>query len=329
MEKSSEFFKKYGHIVSFSFAIATVLFLFLPLLTIKLGDGTKYDVNLITYFTNPNSFNWTIFVFMGLVLVGSICVILVKFKKELGSVASLLFLVAIPLIVLEREFYSYNDISDLSGVKINFGLAIVILSLIIAFVTSVSLSYGLNQMSVKDIAEDGILIAMAFILNFLKISLGSSGGSINFQMLPLFLIALRHGPSHGLIAGGIVYGLLTCLTDGYGFATYPFDYLIGFGSVMVLGFFKDLILPKDAQNYNVKGEIFIAIGCVLGTMVRFIGSTASSMIIYSYELVPAMEYNVLYIAPSGAVAMVALMALYGPIVKLNRHFPVGKSEKSE
>ena len=98
---------------------------------------------------------------------------------------------------------------------------------------------------------------------------------------------------------------------------------------MVLGFFKNQILPKDAQNYNIKGEIFIAVGCIIGTAVRFIGSTASSMIIYGYELIPAMEYNVLYIPASGGVAMVALMALYGPIIKLNRRYPIGKNEKSE
>ena len=37
-----------------------------------------------------------------------------------------------------------------------------------------------------------------------------------------------------------IFGLVTCLTDGYGFYTYPFDYLIGFGSIAVFGFFSRL-----------------------------------------------------------------------------------------
>ena len=67
--------------------------------------------------------------------------------------------------------------------------------------------------SVRDIAEIAILVALALGLDKLKISVGATGGSVNFAMFPLFVIALRHGPFKGFIAGGIVYGLISCLLD--------------------------------------------------------------------------------------------------------------------
>ena len=72
----------------------------------------------------------------------------------------------------------------------------------------------------KTIAEDGILYRRCLALDFIRIPLQVEG-SINFQMLPLMIIALRRGPAHGFIAGGIVYGLISCLKDGYGFLHLP------------------------------------------------------------------------------------------------------------
>ena len=128
--------------------------------------------------------------------------------------------------------------------------------------------YQRRPLNIGEIAENGILIAMAFGLNFIKIPVGATGGSINFQMLPLMIIALRRGPASGLICGGILFGLLTCLTDGYGFACYPFDYLIGFGSVAVMGFFRPFIFGQNQKGYNFKGEAFLLLAGVLSTFIR-------------------------------------------------------------
>ncbi|MBO4540631.1 MAG: energy-coupled thiamine transporter ThiT, partial [Bacilli bacterium] len=187
---------------------------------------------------------------------------------------------------------------------------------------SLSLAYEEGSFTVRDIAENGILIALAFGLNFIKIPVGATGGSINFQMLPLMLIALRRGPFHGLISGGIIYGLLTCLTDGYGFACFPFDYLIGFGSVAIMGFFRPFILGKEQKGYNLKGEIFLFVAGVLSTFVRYIGSNASSMIVYGLDLKGALVYNAFYIPLSGAISLAAIMLLYGPLVMVNTMYPV-------
>ena len=204
-------------------------------------------------------------------------------------------------------------------------LILTILFAALSALLAISVSFIEKPMSTRDIAEEGILLALAFILNLLGFRVVKGGGSINLQMLPLFIIAIRRGPVHGLVCGGIIYGLVTCLTDGYGLVTYPFDYLIGFGSVMVLGLFSKFIVGENQKWYNLKGEIFLLIGGLLATLIRFIGSTASSMIVYNYPFVASLSYNVTYIPLSGLIAIAMIMAVYGPLLKIHRRFPARKS----
>ena len=165
---------------------------------------------------------------------------------------------------------------------------------------------------------------MAFGLNFIKIPVHITGGSVNFQMFPLMLIALRRGPTHGFVAAGIVYGILTCLTDGYGFATYPFDYLLAFGSVAVLGVFRGFIFSPEQKNYNLKGELFILLAGIIATAIRFVASTTSSMVIYGYDLKAAALYNSLYVTLSGLAGFGLIMAMYGPILRINAMYPTNR-----
>ena len=189
-----------------------------------------------------------------------------------------------------------------------------------------------EKLSIRDIAEMGMLIGMAFVLNLFRLfAIGADGGSVNLQMVPLFVLALRRGPVKGFIACGLVYGLLTCITDGYGFASFPFDYLLGFGSTCILGFFRPLIFGRPNEEgkprgYNLKGELFILFAGVLATLGRFIGSTISSLVVYGYTFEASLVYNATYIPLSGLFAIVVLMALYGPLIQLERLFPVARRE---
>ncbi len=60
----------------------------------------------------------------------------------------------------------------------------------------------------------------------------------------------------------------------------------------------------------------------MATAVRLVGSTISSMVIYGYDLVAALAYNGVYIPVTGLVTLVCLEALYVPIAKVNKIFPV-------
>lgn len=325
--KEDQFFHKFGWIIASICGTIAILFLLGTIInfTQKFPDDSKVttSVNLIYIFTHSHSYNWTIYVTIGLLVLGIVFVCLQKFKKGFASAASMAFFLVIPMLALEAEFFkSQSDIEYLHSAYLAWGAMCTIAFTSIAAVVSLSVEFNDNPIVTRQITEDGILIAAAFILNLIRIyKVPGQGGSINFQMLPLFLIALRHGPAHGLICGGILYGLLTCLTDGYGFASYPFDYLIGFGSVMVMGFFRKLIFGKGQDWYNFKGELFLFIAGVLATFIRFVGSTASSMVVWGVSFKEAVLYNAIYIPVSGLISLLVLMGAYGPIAKINKLFP--------
>ena len=68
---------------------------------------------------------------------------------------------------------------------------------------------GLFEFNVRDIVEIAIFCALAIVLDtFVKIPLGPSG-SINLSMVPILVIALRHGWFKGFVAGGIIFGFIS------------------------------------------------------------------------------------------------------------------------
>ena len=291
-----------------------------------------------------NGGNWMVLWLYFLPLISLILLIISpfcgKYSAWLSLTAAITSLVAGILFFISPTLFAYgecwqaigNDIAldygDPGFIYLNAAApqflpgTIVIASLsLLSSLISFSLSASLVSISIRDISEIGILSALAIALQFIKIQVGPDGGSINLGLVPLCMIALRHGPTKGFIAGGLVYGIITCLTDGYGFQTYPFDYLIGFGSVAEVGFFSKLAF-KGEEGWNPLGFLYVFIGVVLATAVRLVGSTISSMVIYGYDLVAALAYNGVYIPVTGLVTLVCLEALYVPIAKVNKIFPV-------
>ena len=355
-DKTRNFWKQYGWILAVASAVLAILFLLLPVLSYEIREAIYdaagerisktdyvYNVNLISYFTTSFKLNYTMYITLGLIVVGIGFAIASKFKKDLLAAGGIFFLLAMCMIILSKEFFrsKENAVMDfakvvgdqtqegfeasLHDVSLSWGSALGIAFTNLAFAFTMISN---KQRTVREIVEEGVLISLAFVLNFIKIPVSPTGGSVNFQMLPLMIIALRHGPQHGFVAGGVIYGLLTCLTDGYGFACYPFDYLIGFGSVAVMGFFRKYIFSEDQNNYNVKGLIFIFVSGLLSTLIRYIGSNVSSIVVYGYTLEAALAYNAFYIPISGLIATLAFMALYGPLIKINKRYPVVSEEET-
>ncbi len=101
----------------------------------------------------------------------------------------------------------------------------------------------------RKLVECAILIAMAVILNFLKInSFWALGGSITVvSMLPILLAGYRHGIKWGLLTG-VAYAVLQILLDiaqisGWGLTpaifigTLLLDYLLAYGGLSFAGLF--------------------------------------------------------------------------------------------
>lgn len=299
--------------------LVAVGFLFAPMLTISFdNDVNSWDVtyNIISFFQDVKPLHFTMIGVLLLLVAGIVFAIIYKENKAFGFISVFCFAFALFTFVSQGRFYEYNNVPYYDEGNLAWGGIVFSIILFVAIFVEFVVSYQKDKMSIRDIAEDGMLIALALVLNFVKIPMGATGGSINLQMLPLFLIALRHGPIHGFIAAGIVYGFISNLADMYPLSCYPFDYVIGFGGVAVMGIFSHWILDGK-KGYNALGELLLFIGGVLATLIRWTGSSISSVVNYNVTFVEGLAYNIIYILPSGLICTAVMMAAYGPIVRLN------------
>ena len=169
-----------------------------------------------------------------------------------------------------------------------------------------------------------MLVALAVLLDmdFLKIQIRADGGSISLTLLPLLVLAFRHGPVKGFIASGVVYGLITCLLDGYGLVTYPLDYLLGYGSVGVAGFFRSLAFNKNPDEpIKFRNYVFLTIGVVSSVFLVLGFRTISGIVLYETPFWASVVYNSVVLV-SGAIVLSVLYFIYYPLVMINKRFPL-------
>lgn len=297
-------------------------------------DEVKYyqGVNIIDLVSGNNAPSWIgvmyiIYVALALLLLVVAFLIRKNTKIKDGFLGAVLILdcLIFGFGFGNKELFSnfaQETIENFKETKITWGSGAMMFLASLQLFAVISCS-EFKKETTKAISEDAILIASAFVLNLIKLFEMPNGGSVNLQMLPLFIIALRRGPLHSFVASGLVYGLLTCLTDGWYFASFPFDYVIGFGSVAILGFFRKLIFNNkvsSAKNMIVE-EALIVIGVTLSTNLRFIAATLSGVLIYKTSLVPSMAYNAPYIFVSGGLALILLLAIFPTLIGINKRFP--------
>ena len=179
--------------------------------------------------------------------------------------------------------------------------------------------------SISDIAEIAILCSLAIVLDqFCKIPLGATGGSINFSMLPLYIIALRHGWFKGFIGCGIIYAITTCIIDGYGFQFFPLEYFIAYGSVGILGIFANFINKNFNKNNksNIVISYFVLVGSIaIAAVIRFFCGSIDSVMFYEYSWSAAFAYNAPYVFISAVVVCAIMCALLPAIKLINKVYP--------
>lgn len=164
------------------------------------------------------------------------------------------------------------------------------------------------RLTINDITEIAILVAFAVILDLpgLKIKLSAGPGSISLTMVPLILLALRFNAFKSFIGIGVVYGLITNIIDGYGFITFPLDYLLGYGSLALISFFR----PDKYTKLTFKRILFISLGIILGGAFRVLFSTLSGILLYSYTFIASLLYNLPLIGISLAASFVLVIITY-------------------
>ncbi|MDR3310634.1 MAG: energy-coupled thiamine transporter ThiT [Oscillospiraceae bacterium] len=125
-----------------------------------------------------------------------------------------------------------------------------------------------SKSATRALTESAILIAAAYALSFFKAKFWAQGGSVDFVMIPILIIAFRHGPAWG-IGSGLVFGTIKCFFAGgfaWGWASILLDYSVAYAAVGAAGFFRK-------ANVNV--------GTVVAGLLRFAVHFVSGITIYA------------------------------------------------
>ena len=161
------------------------------------------------------------------------------------------------------------------------------------------------------ICESAVLVALAIALCAIEIQIGALGGSIDFVMIPLFIIAYRNGLGYG-ITSGLVFGFVKCLIGGgigWGLPSILLDYVLAYGAVGLAGIFKE-------KSWAI--ELSTLIGCFARFIIHFISGITLYAIVAPTELAGmtfvnpiaySTVYNALYMLPNTVIAVIIMSLL--------------------
>ncbi|MGM0470723.1 MAG: energy-coupled thiamine transporter ThiT [Bacillota bacterium] len=179
----------------------------------------------------------------------------------------------------------------------------------------------MESQKIKELSELGIALALATILNFIKVYELPQGGSVSLEMVPIFFIALRWGVKQGITLG-ILYGSLQLILGAKIY--YPLqailDYPLAFGSLGVAGVIHNVFAEIDK---SLKELILVSISILFAGSLRLIIHTVSGVIFFA-EYAPESQnpwfysigYNLSYMLPEIMITVVIMIILLRSSVDL-------------
>ncbi|HIZ54892.1 MAG TPA: energy-coupled thiamine transporter ThiT [Firmicutes bacterium] len=139
----------------------------------------------------------------------------------------------------------------------------------------------MQNKNIRKISISAVLLALGFVLSFIKIPMFTGGSITFFSMVPIVLLAYMYGTPWGLLCGGI-HGLLQIIEGGLDappvpsafnyFLVFMLDYLLAWALVGLAGLFR-----KISKN----PAVCLGVGGIVGVFGRFICSTLSGILIWS------------------------------------------------
>ncbi len=173
-----------------------------------------------------------------------------------------------------------------------------------------------THLRIRALCEGAILVALSFILSFVKLYQLPNGGSLTPAMLPILLYALRWGTVRGLVAG-FVFGLLQLLFDGayaWGWQSMVLDYLLAFTPLGLAGIFKGKawgIFPGAMVGCTGRFLVHYISGV---TIYRIVAPTeVPGLGIYDNAALYSLVYNGSYMLPNMLLAMALAALIYMPL----------------
>lgn len=175
-----------------------------------------------------------------------------------------------------------------------------------------------SHLRIRALTEGAILVALGFVLSFVKLYELPNGGSLTPAMFPILLYGLRWGLARGLGAG-FLFGLLQLIFDGayaWGWQSMILDYLLAFTPLGLAGLFK-------GKAWGIfPGTV---IGCVGRFIVHYISGVTIYRIIeptaiaglgtFDNASVYSLVYNGSYMLPNMLLALILAGVLYVPMKK--------------
>jgi thiamine transporter len=153
------------------------------------------------------------------------------------------------------------------------------------------------------LVEGALMVAVAFVLSFVKIYDLPQGGSVTLgSMVPILLFAARRGAGPGIMVGA-VYGMLQFIIEPVFVhpAQLVFDYPLAFGALGLAGLFGENVLK----------------GAFAGVFGRFVSHFISGVIFFAQY---AGEQNVyLYSAAYQAGYLVPEFIISVLVLRLGLH----------
>ena len=170
--------------------------------------------------------------------------------------------------------------------------------------------------------EVAIFTALALVLDiipFLKFKIWPAGGSISFAMIPIFIVAFRWGLKGGLLSG-FLWGILQiAVGDAYilNFWQGAIEYGFAFMALGFAGVFANAAQQSFKQGENKRSFIYIMLGVLFGTALRFAAHFAAGIIFFSDAApegqaawVYSLVYNSTYLIPGFILSTIVVYYLF-------------------
>ncbi len=184
---------------------------------------------------------------------------------------------------------------------------------------SISQSSFFSRARIHALCESAIMLALAFVLSSLPLYEMPMGGSVTFaSMLPIFLIAIKHGPRYGFPVA-FLYAVTQLLQGLKNFA-----YAESFGVILVIALF-DYLLPFTllglvSLTRRIKNEKLPRLGCYIGiflsVLLRFACHFISGYVVWwqwaPEGMGPALYsflYNGSFLLPEFGITLVIAVLL--------------------
>lgn len=184
--------------------------------------------------------------------------------------------------------------------------------------------------NVQRVAEAGLCIALAKILDFIVLFRMPMGGSITLaSMAPLFIFAIRWGWKWGMLVGG-VYGIVNVFLGGY--VVHPLQLILDYPLAFAMCGLAGIPSKTGKRNFSaylpylILASIFrlfwhVLSGCIFYSTIDFTQEGASLIDALAPSNLLAglgysLAYNASFLAVDLLICLVVLALLWKPLYEI-------------